>query len=94
MKTKTAKTEKPKRGTIGYSIAKLVKRYGHYTTGLYILEQALAQSLGADSSMRFKVTGALGTPDLLMHELPRYKELAEEEGKILARVTAQMEASK
>lgn len=38
---------KLKRGTIGWEVAKLVKRYGHYTTGHTILELALSQATQA-----------------------------------------------
>jgi len=43
------KANKPKRGTIGWEVAKLVKRYGNYTHGLTILEMALQQATQTDA---------------------------------------------
>lgn len=55
MKTTENKTNesKPKRGTIGFAVRGLVKRYGHYPAGLIILEMAVREAVGAsDASFR------------------------------------------
>lgn len=80
--TGTTLTPKHQRGTIGAAIAKLVKRYGSYSSGLYILESACAQAHGAE-----RVSFTIGLDrDLLACETPRYKVVHAEEDAILARL--------
>lgn len=81
MKTKNQQ-EKPKRGTIGYEVEKLVKRYGGYTMGLTILELALEKACSTENHQwRMMIDGKHG-----LTESPRYKELFAEEQAIFARI--------
>ena len=79
-------SNKPKRGTIGADIDRLVKKYGQSTTGIYKLQQALIECLDAGSTVLFQEKDCVGTATLLCHEMPRYKALQAEEAAILERV--------
>lgn len=61
------KTTKPKKGTVGFEIAKLVKRYGHYSLGHYILAAACAEATGKHFSL---------------FDAPKYKAVLETERQI------------
>lgn len=75
---------KPKRGTVGYAINKLVEKHGQGTIGLYILEQALIRATGVDRiGFRKDFDG-----DLLLHETPNYKTLRIEAEAIFAALEA------
>lgn len=78
---KNSVEQKPKRGTIGAEIAKLVKRYGNYTIGIYILESALKEATVGRESGQIVTVGTK-----LPSETTRYKELQSEEQEIIKRI--------
>jgi len=64
--TKTEPVKKFKRGTIGYEVQKLLKRYGNYGIGIYILAEAASE--------------AAGKP-IPLHDAPRYAEMLKDEAQ-------------
>lgn len=70
--------KKFKKGTIGHSIERLVKRHGQGTIGLYILEAALLQATGGKS---LSIDGGVS-----YYNTPGHKRMAAREAEILARI--------
>jgi len=82
------KTKSPARGTIGAEIAKLVKRYGSYSSGLYILEEAAAQAHQA-KRINFVIEDKGGDVNVTAGETPGYKAVHQKEEACLARLRAE-----
>jgi hypothetical protein len=65
--------------TIGDVIKKLVEEFGKDTSGIWMLERALADAVGAKGY-------TVKIDDKLVHQYERYRELYDEEAKALERV--------
>ncbi len=84
IRRKTNTMSKFKKGTVGYEIAKLVKRYGTYPMGIYIVREALLQSTQTDDVHFSKGMDSR----LVMGDTPGYKKVQEEEEACIARLKA------
>ena len=81
----TTRRKAAKRGTIGFMINQLVKRFGSYPTGIYILEQALLHATGMEGVYFRKDRDT----QVLMHDTPGYKAAQASEEACLARLRAE-----
>lgn len=72
--------ESPQPKTIGDSINELVAEYGQSTFGIYILECALCQAVGA-RHIRLDDNRCIS-------EMPRYKEIWQAEQEMMAKALA------
>ena len=81
----TQRRSAAKRGTIGYMINKLAKRFGSYPTGIYILEQALLHATGMEGVYFRKGRET----QVLMHDTPGYKAAEAAEATCIARLKAE-----
>lgn len=80
---KTTKSSAPKKGTIGYAVAKLVAKYAHYPAGLSILEMALEQATKA-RSVCFHVGNV--TETCYLTQTPGYKAAVQAELECYSRM--------
>ena len=78
-------TKKFKKGTAGHKIAQLVRKYGSYSMGIYILEEALRQAAKADS-VQFNLSLENGGGSVYMTKTPGYIDLRKKEHEIFNRV--------
>lgn len=74
---------RPKRGTIGYEVRKLVKRYGSYTIGHHILQEAIIEACGMRSSDLVTIGGKL------VHETPGAIRVRAAEEEIYAKLKSE-----
>lgn len=82
-------SRKFKPGTIGAAIQKLVKRYGGYRMGIYILETALAEAVtGNDDPHTVEIDGKRIT----QHD--HYAAMCAEEEASIERITADIATRK
>lgn len=66
------------KGTVGESIDSLVKEYGGYTLGIYVLEQALREAIEAEGRCTFD--------GKLISEHAQYLEIWDAETKLMEEI--------
>jgi hypothetical protein len=77
--------QKFQKGTIGYAVEKLVKKYGNGTTGLTILDMAVRQAFQARALTYRIETGAYSSEDMHLTETPTWKAACAAEQEIFNR---------